>query len=133
MAKTLRRKPDLVCVYCDEDIKPEERLEKMPLLVAHRECVVRSIFGSIAHIRKQCSCFGGTSTDEDLLPGLTKRQQARLAYEEFCKNPPQPTEPRERWLMSDRAKLRPANFEQLSGEDQWEIDKKLGILDWDGK
>lgn len=33
---------------------------------------------------------------------------------------------------ADRAKLRPANFDQLSGEEQWEIDKDLGILDWDG-
>jgi len=30
------------------------------------------------------------------------------------------------------AQLRPSNFEKLSVEDQWEIDKKLGILDWDG-
>jgi hypothetical protein len=31
-----------------------------------------------------------------------------------------------------RAKMRPANFETLSARDQWAIDKKLGILDWDG-
>jgi hypothetical protein len=30
------------------------------------------------------------------------------------------------------ATRRPANFYQLSGEEQWEIDKQLGILDWDG-
>ena len=27
---------------------------------------------------------------------------------------------------------RPANFFKLSSEQQWEIDKHLGILDWDG-
>ena len=27
---------------------------------------------------------------------------------------------------------RPANFEDLSAESQWAIDKQLGILDWTG-
>ena len=27
---------------------------------------------------------------------------------------------------------RPNNYEQLSPQRQWEIDKELGILDWDG-
>lgn len=31
------------------------------------------------------------------------------------------------------AKNRPGNYEQLSPREQWEIDKELGILDWDGK
>lgn len=34
--------------------------------------------------------------------------------------------------MKERAKLRPANFESLTPSQRWEIDKKLGILDWDG-
>lgn len=34
--------------------------------------------------------------------------------------------------MSDRAKFRPANFDQLTDEQKWAIDKKLGILDWSG-
>lgn len=34
--------------------------------------------------------------------------------------------------MAKQAKLRPNNFEELSPEEQWEIDKKLDILDWDG-
>lgn len=32
-----------------------------------------------------------------------------------------------------RAKGRPDNYEDLPARDQWEIDKQLGILDWDGK
>lgn len=35
--------------------------------------------------------------------------------------------------MADRARRRPANYNSLSGEEQWGIDKDLGILDWDGK
>lgn len=38
-----------------------------------------------------------------------------------------------RHRMAERAKLRPDNYEQLSPQEQWEADKKLGILDWDGK
>ena len=34
--------------------------------------------------------------------------------------------------MSDRAKLRPSNFKNMTPEEQWEVDKALGILDWDG-
>lgn len=32
-----------------------------------------------------------------------------------------------------RANQRPENFNSLSPAEQWEIDKRLGILDWDGK
>jgi len=32
----------------------------------------------------------------------------------------------------ERSFGRPRNFLQLSAEDQWRIDKELGILDWDG-
>jgi len=33
---------------------------------------------------------------------------------------------------AEQAQKRPSNFNQLSGEEQWAIDKRLGILDWDG-
>jgi hypothetical protein len=32
-----------------------------------------------------------------------------------------------------QATKRPANYEKLSPREQWEIDKELGILDWDGE
>jgi len=34
--------------------------------------------------------------------------------------------------MFERSFQRPSNFLKLSGEEQWEIDKSLGILDWVG-
>ena len=37
--------------------------------------------------------------------------------------------------LSQRAQAalrRPDNYEALSSEDQWAVDKRLGILDWDG-
>lgn len=33
---------------------------------------------------------------------------------------------------ASQAKKRPADYLQRSSEEQWEIDKELGILDWDG-
>jgi hypothetical protein len=35
--------------------------------------------------------------------------------------------------MFDKSFLRPNNFLKLSPERQWEIDKRLGILDWIGE
>lgn len=34
--------------------------------------------------------------------------------------------------MFEQSFMRPSNFFELSGEEQWEIDKALGILDWVG-
>jgi len=31
------------------------------------------------------------------------------------------------------AARRPSNYADLSAQDQWTIDKELGILDWDGR
>lgn len=35
--------------------------------------------------------------------------------------------------MFERSFQRPRNFFRLSFKEQWDIDKKLGILDWEGK
>jgi len=34
--------------------------------------------------------------------------------------------------MFEKSFQRPRNFFKLSGERQWEIDKELDILDWEG-
>ena len=34
--------------------------------------------------------------------------------------------------MFERSFQRPSNYFSLTGSEQWDIDKKLGILDWDG-
>lgn len=34
--------------------------------------------------------------------------------------------------MFERSFDRPTNFFKLSGQEQWDIDKSLGILDWEG-
>lgn len=35
--------------------------------------------------------------------------------------------------MFEMSFQRPSNYFHLSPEEQWEIDKSLGILDWEGK
>lgn len=34
--------------------------------------------------------------------------------------------------MFERSFQRPTNFFKLTPDQQWEIDKRLGILDWEG-
>lgn len=35
--------------------------------------------------------------------------------------------------MFERSFMRPKDYFQLSGQEQWAIDKSLGILDWEGE
>ena len=35
--------------------------------------------------------------------------------------------------MFEKSFERPSNYFKLSAERQWEIDKELGILDWEGE
>jgi hypothetical protein len=35
--------------------------------------------------------------------------------------------------MFEKSLERPSNFRKLSSEEQWDIDKRLGILDWQGE
>jgi hypothetical protein len=95
----LRTPVGTICLYCRELIGPDdsgfvfrsagfpEALCTDPLpggdgsyIVEHRECHLRSLIGSVAHVLKQCSCYmpGADETDP---PELTKRQAARLAVE----------------------------------------------------
>ena len=42
------------------------------------------------------------------------------------------TQTKEKSDMYKQSLKRPKNYKDLSPREQWEIDKKLGILDWDG-
>jgi len=68
----------MICDYCGEPILPGERADNIGSDF-HVECMFRGVSGSVAHIRKECSCYGGTSDGD--APGLTKRQGARAAFE----------------------------------------------------
>lgn len=48
-------------------------------------------------------------------------------------NLPADQHPQHKSFGARQAALRPADYEQLPQDEQWAIDKKLGILDWNGK
>lgn len=66
-----------MCVLCrepvaDGDIGTINGVDQ----VAHYECSMRSVIGSVGHQMGRCSCFGGTEEDPE---GLTRRQAAIAA------------------------------------------------------
>ena len=65
------------CLHCAEEIKPFEVLPDNEGF--HRECLIRSIVGSVAHQKGKCSCNGGNGEDDK---NLSVRENARnaLAY-----------------------------------------------------
>jgi len=44
----------------------------------HRECFLRTLIGSVAHVEKRCSCYVDGSKESDP-PGMAKREAAKLA------------------------------------------------------
>jgi len=83
--------PLACCAWCDEplteddsgyliphfDIAADPRVSE---LAYHADCWQRQIIGSVGHIAKRCSCYGGTEEDP---PGLTRREAATAACRAF--------------------------------------------------
>jgi hypothetical protein len=70
------------CLHCKERVAEGDEGMLMPyvgedgvviIVPVHRECFLRSVFGSVGHQQGKCSCHGGTETDP---PGVTKRDAA---------------------------------------------------------
>lgn len=55
----------------------------------HRECALRSVSGSVAHINQECSCYLGSEGHGDP-PGMTRRQAARAAWFAWLRANPEP-------------------------------------------
>jgi hypothetical protein len=74
--------PD-ICIHCGEPITDEDVAIVMNdgAVRIHRECMIRSIAGSVGHQLKRCTCYGGTEEDP---PGMTRRQAARAAAALFA-------------------------------------------------
>ncbi len=74
------------CDWCGEVIRPQDEERRLPHAGTpgkrwsyyHQECLIRSIAGSVAHQKRECSCYGGTGEDD---PALTTRQAAKAAYD----------------------------------------------------
>lgn len=69
-----------ICQHCHEPIQEGDPV--MPFnngeVLMHRNCGLRGVLGSVAHIQKRCSCFVQDSTEGDD-PKLTPRQAADAA------------------------------------------------------
>ncbi len=116
------------CDFCEEEILPGEKPPHAPLVRMHNECMLRNILGSVAHHQQKCSCFGGTENDP---AGVSRRDAARLAVIEFARH--SGNSMLAGWPIMKRVHLRPTNFNELSAEERWAIDRTLHLLDWDGK
>jgi len=75
------------CAHCGEAIGKQDDGFAIPsydggdiLIMApfHRACFLRGIVGSVAHQRRECSCFGGLGEDD---PKLTRREAAQAALD----------------------------------------------------
>lgn len=69
------------CLWCDEEIQPLDvgTIDHADQIL-HYECSMRMILGSVGHIRKRCSCYGGTEEDP---AGMTRRQAAKESVREW--------------------------------------------------
>ena len=84
--------------------------------------IVKEVIGIVKEVNAL------TDAELDLACILVLRTQEHTAMKKVRTGKPLRQEE-----MKVQAKLRPANFFSLDARKQWEIDKELGILDWDGK
>ena len=70
------------CLYCQELFRAGDSGKAMPFLSVaagpaivhvHKECALREVAGSLAHIERRCTCYGG---ENDRTPGMTLRAEA---------------------------------------------------------
>lgn len=75
-----KKKKDPICTWCEEPVTKDD--ERAPIIneVWHRECGIRAIVGTMAHIQGRCSCFAPfNDPEEEDPPGMTRREAARAA------------------------------------------------------
>jgi hypothetical protein len=72
------------CAHCGEPILEGDSIMgfNSGQVVMHRNCGMRGILGSLAHVQGRCSCFVPGSTANDP-PELTVRQAADAAVAEW--------------------------------------------------
>ena len=75
------------CEYCKEEVLPGEgnpNIKTSLRYTMHHECLFRCVAGSVAHIRHECGCYVKGSDESDP-PGMTLREGAKAALEEWRK------------------------------------------------
>lgn len=76
----------LHCTFCGEpfdDPRDFRVIMAGGTQAAHQACCLRSIIGGVNHLRGTCTCCGGDDPPDP--PGITMRQAARLALDEYWK------------------------------------------------
>jgi len=80
-----------MCIHCGETIEAGDDYQVVPQYPSgehgsetryHRDCFLRSIIGSVAHLQGRCSCFVVGSVEGDP-PELTRREAASAAVRLF--------------------------------------------------
>ena len=78
---------NMTCCHCEEPIPaiPTNIADQIELtnggdLAWHKACLFRQAIGSVAHMKKECSCYGGISKHLDP-PEMTRREAARAAWD----------------------------------------------------
>ena len=56
-----------------------------------------------------------------------------ISYCPFCGKKQSEKSDEQELTPAEKAKGRSANYHHMSAQEQWDEDKRLGILDWDGK
>lgn len=78
------------CLLCDEPIREGESGIVIGYVGAdlepgvapeHIECFLRSILGSVSHLEKRCSCYGGSDSHGTTRTTRSYRAQARESME----------------------------------------------------
>lgn len=110
-----------ICAWCGERItNSDELIRPSP---GHLECSLRAILGSVGHLRKKCSCYGGTEEDPPL---TSNRDAARLAVIEAiiqCQLSLNDLG----WPAMVRARMRPSTYSSMPKDQQRRIDEVLDI------
>ncbi len=78
----------MTCCYCEEPITDDEiRIGGTVSITTnsgrdrmHRECLVRSVAGSVTHIRGDCWRSGGTQDCHACEYGMSRRDAARASF-----------------------------------------------------
>lgn len=79
-----------VCLRCDEPAGIDGQ-EQLTFLVTttgietrwmHLECDIRGRVGSLGHLQRRCSCYGGLEEDP---AGMSKREAARAAADFYLR------------------------------------------------
>lgn len=73
----------MTCNWCHETVTATDTFYQYANgPIAHRNCALRQVIGSVAHLERRCGCYVSGASDGDP-DGLTRRQAATLAVQRW--------------------------------------------------